>query len=146
MESRLRRFVVDAGHELRTPPTSIQGFAQLACAVPPPQRREADAQVARKAECMNVLVGSVCRGTRSDQTIQMVHGMDGRLPALLRALRFVAGDLQADVGVHVGGVGGAGGPTSGTERAFAQGVEGGAGCTLGVRASVMWVWGGQVGR
>ncbi|MEU6351463.1 HAMP domain-containing sensor histidine kinase [Streptomyces sp. NPDC047072] len=58
-EARLRRFVADAGHELRTPLTTVQGFAQLALRHPDrpaEQRREADEQIARNAERMNLLV------------------------------------------------------------------------------------------
>ncbi|MCT9082378.1 sensor histidine kinase [Streptomyces fulvoviolaceus] len=58
-EDRLRRFVADAGHELRTPLTSIRGFAELALRHPDrpaAQRREADEQVAKNADRMNLLV------------------------------------------------------------------------------------------
>ncbi|MFF5497812.1 sensor histidine kinase [Streptomyces aquilus] len=69
-EARLRRFVADAGHELRTPLTSIQGFAQLALRHPDrpaAQRREADEQVARNAERMNLLVDDLLLLARLDQ-------------------------------------------------------------------------------
>jgi two-component system OmpR family sensor kinase len=58
-ESRLRRFVADAGHELRTPLTAIQGFAQLALRSDgrtEEERREADRLVAQNAERMGLLV------------------------------------------------------------------------------------------
>ncbi|QFR01608.1 HAMP domain-containing protein [Streptomyces phaeolivaceus] len=61
-EARLRRFVADAGHELRTPLTSVQGFAELALRHPDrpaAERREADEQVARNAERMNLLVNDL---------------------------------------------------------------------------------------
>ena len=69
-EARLRRFVADAGHELRTPLTSIQGFAQLALRHPDrpaAQRREADEQVARNAERMNLLVDDLLLLAKLDQ-------------------------------------------------------------------------------
>lgn len=72
-EARLRRFVADAGHELRTPLTSIQGFAQLALRHPDrpaAQRREADEQVARSAERMNLLVDDLLLLAKLDQEPQ----------------------------------------------------------------------------
>ncbi|MFJ9900867.1 sensor histidine kinase [Streptomyces sp. NPDC091280] len=69
-EARLRRFVADAGHELRTPLTTIQGFAQLALRHPErpaAQRREADEQVARNAERMNLLVDDLLLLAKLDQ-------------------------------------------------------------------------------
>ncbi|KFG71205.1 sensor histidine kinase [Streptomyces mutabilis] len=58
-ETRLRRFVADAGHELRTPLTAIQGFAQLALRSDrrtPKERHEADRHIAHNAERMSLLV------------------------------------------------------------------------------------------
>lgn len=58
-ESRLRRFVSDAGHELRTPLTTIQGFAQLALRrhrLPTAEQQEADRLIAQNAERMSLLV------------------------------------------------------------------------------------------
>jgi two-component system OmpR family sensor kinase len=58
-ETRMRRFVADAGHELRTPLTAIQGYAQLALR---PERRsarehqEANRFIAQNAERMSLLV------------------------------------------------------------------------------------------
>ncbi|WP_435836979.1 sensor histidine kinase [Streptomyces asoensis] len=69
-EARMRRFVADAGHELRTPLTSIQGFAQLALRHPDrpaAQRREADEQVAKNAERMNLLIDDLLLLARLDQ-------------------------------------------------------------------------------
>ncbi|MGW3952108.1 sensor histidine kinase [Streptomyces sp. NPDC004752] len=69
-EARLRRFVADAGHELRTPLTTIQGFAQLALRHPDrpaEQRREADEQIARNAERMNLLVDDLLLLAKLDQ-------------------------------------------------------------------------------
>jgi signal transduction histidine kinase len=63
-ESRLHRFVVDAGHELRTPPTSVQGSPG----------RPASPRPHTTGRPMNRAPG------------------DGS-PALLRAVRFVVGDL-----------------------------------------------------
>ncbi|MFD3581048.1 sensor histidine kinase [Streptomyces sp. NPDC058683] len=69
-EARLRRFVADAGHELRTPLTTVQGFAQLALRHPDrpaEQRREADEQIARNAERMNLLVDDLLLLAKLDQ-------------------------------------------------------------------------------
>ncbi|MEU6374913.1 HAMP domain-containing sensor histidine kinase [Streptomyces sp. NPDC046909] len=69
-EARLRRFVADAGHELRTPLTTVQGFAQLALRHPDrpaAQRREADEQIARNAERMNLLVDDLLLLAQLDQ-------------------------------------------------------------------------------
>ncbi|WP_156722093.1 sensor histidine kinase [Streptomyces apocyni] len=58
-ETRLRRFVADAGHELRTPLTAIQGFAQLALRSDrrtTSERQEADRHIAQNAERMSLLV------------------------------------------------------------------------------------------
>ncbi|MCG3042901.1 ATP-binding protein [Streptomyces sp. S1A] len=58
-ETRLRRFVADAGHELRTPLTAIQGFAQLALRSDrrtASEWREADRHIAQNAERMSLLV------------------------------------------------------------------------------------------
>ncbi|MFF2514433.1 sensor histidine kinase [Streptomyces sp. NPDC058086] len=69
-EARLRRFVADAGHELRTPLTTVQGFAQLALRHPDrpaEQRREADEQIVRNAERMNLLVDDLLLLARLDQ-------------------------------------------------------------------------------
>lgn len=58
-ETRLRRFVADAGHELRTPLTAIQGFAQLALRSDrrtAQERHEADRHIAQNAERMGLLV------------------------------------------------------------------------------------------
>ncbi|MDT0418413.1 HAMP domain-containing sensor histidine kinase [Streptomyces sp. DSM 41982] len=58
-ESRLRRFMADAGHELRTPLTAVQGFAELLLDEPataPERRAEALALVARNADRMSRLV------------------------------------------------------------------------------------------
>ncbi|MDX3383217.1 HAMP domain-containing sensor histidine kinase [Streptomyces niveiscabiei] len=69
-EERLRRFVADAGHELRTPLTTVQGFAQLALRHPDrpaAQRREADEQLARNAERMNLLIDDLLLLAKLDQ-------------------------------------------------------------------------------
>ncbi|MFJ4438983.1 sensor histidine kinase [Streptomyces sp. NPDC088923] len=58
-ETRLRRFMADAGHELRTPLTAVQGFAELLLAEPataPERRAEALALVAANADRMSRLV------------------------------------------------------------------------------------------
>ncbi|WP_030994712.1 sensor histidine kinase [Streptomyces sp. NRRL F-5630] len=58
-ETRLRRFMADAGHELRTPLTAVQGFAELLLAEPamaPERRAEALALVAGNADRMSRLV------------------------------------------------------------------------------------------
>ncbi|MFC9682236.1 ATP-binding protein [Streptomyces sp. NPDC056948] len=69
-EARLRRFVADAGHELGTPLTSIQGFAELALRHPDrpaAQCREGDEQVAKDAERMNLLVDDLLLLAKLDQ-------------------------------------------------------------------------------
>ncbi|MEU3394445.1 sensor histidine kinase [Streptomyces albidoflavus] len=58
-ETRLRRFVADAGHELRTPLTAIQGFGQLALRSDrrtTKERQEADRHIVQNAERMSLLV------------------------------------------------------------------------------------------
>ncbi|MCL8017233.1 HAMP domain-containing sensor histidine kinase [Streptomyces sp. AS02] len=61
-ETRLRRFMADAGHELRTPLTSIQGFAELLLdesTTSGPRRREAHELIAHNADRMSRLVGDL---------------------------------------------------------------------------------------
>jgi two-component system OmpR family sensor kinase len=75
-EDRLRRFVADASHELRTPITSIRGYAELF-------RRGADrrpedlatsmARIEAEADRMGVLVDDLLLLARLDQGRPLVH-------------------------------------------------------------------------
>ncbi|MFF3500267.1 sensor histidine kinase [Streptomyces sp. NPDC003247] len=69
-ESRMRRFVADAGHELRTPLTAIQGYAELALRpehLPADQQAEANHMIARNAERMSLLVDDLQLLARLDR-------------------------------------------------------------------------------
>ncbi|MCC8481211.1 HAMP domain-containing protein [Streptomyces globisporus] len=69
-ETRLRRFVADAGHELRTPLTAIQGFAQLALRSDrrtAKERQVADRHIAQNAERMSLLVDDLQLLTQLDR-------------------------------------------------------------------------------
>jgi two-component system OmpR family sensor kinase len=97
-ETRLRRFVADAGHELRTPLTSIQGFAELALRHPDrpaDQRREGDEQVVRNAERMNLLVDDLLLLAKLDQEPEY-----RRVPVDLLSL---AADAVSAAAVRAGG-------------------------------------------
>jgi two-component system OmpR family sensor kinase len=69
-ESRMRRFVTDAGHELRTPLTSIRGFAELYRIGGIEQRADVD-QMMRRVEAestrMGLLVDDLLLLARLDQ-------------------------------------------------------------------------------
>lgn len=68
-ESRLRRFVADAGHELRTPLTAIRGYAELSRRQPgpvPPDTAHALLRITSQAERMSTLVDDLLLLARLD--------------------------------------------------------------------------------
>jgi two-component system OmpR family sensor kinase len=69
-ESRLRRFVADASHDLRTPLTSIRGYAELlrkGAFNNESERRRALGRIEHEAERMSVLVDDLLLLARLDQ-------------------------------------------------------------------------------
>jgi two-component system OmpR family sensor kinase len=69
-EERLRRFVGDASHELRTPITSIRGYAELfrrGAATRPDDLARSMARIEAEAERMGVLVDDLLLLARLDQ-------------------------------------------------------------------------------
>ncbi|WP_308198420.1 sensor histidine kinase [Actinomadura terrae] len=90
-EDRLRRFVADASHELRTPVATIRGYAELfrrGAAGRPEDLAKAMARIESEAERMGVLVDELLLLARLDQGRALEHG-----PVDLGAL---AGDAVAD--------------------------------------------------
>lgn len=83
-EERLRRFVADASHDLRTPLTSIRGYAELlrkGAFSEEPDRRRALGRIEHEAERMAVLVDDLLLLARLDQGRPVAHD-----PIELRAL------------------------------------------------------------
>jgi two-component system, OmpR family, sensor kinase len=69
-EERLRRFVADASHDLRTPLTSIRGYAELlrkGAFTDESERRRALGRIEHEAERMSVLVDDLLLLARLDQ-------------------------------------------------------------------------------
>ena len=69
-ETRLRRFVADASHDLRTPLTSIRGYAELlrkGAFADEAERRRALARIEHEADRMAVLVDDLLLLARLDQ-------------------------------------------------------------------------------
>ncbi len=97
-EERLRRFVADASHELRTPITTIRGYAELhrrGGLEDPDERRAAMERTEQEAVRMGVLVDDLLLLARLDQGRPLE-----RQPVALDAL---LGDLVADASVsHAG--------------------------------------------
>ncbi|WCO65994.1 HAMP domain-containing sensor histidine kinase [Iamia majanohamensis] len=93
-EERLRRFVADASHELRTPITTIRGYAELhrrGGLEDPDDRRAAMERTEQEAVRMGVLVDDLLLLARLDQGRPL-----GQAPVALDALLH---DLVADAGV-----------------------------------------------
>jgi len=77
-ESRMRRFVTDAGHELRTPLTSIRGFAELYRMGGIDQRAEIDQMMRRiegESSRMGALVDDLLLLARLDQHRPLAHDL-----------------------------------------------------------------------
>lgn len=66
-EERLRRFVADAGHDLRTPLTSIRGYAELIEQGAAPDPAQAVARIQAEAARMGALVDDLLQLARMDQ-------------------------------------------------------------------------------
>jgi two-component system OmpR family sensor kinase len=68
-DGRLRRFVADAGHELRTPLATIRGYAQMLERIPaddPHSREQARERIERGADRMSALVDDLLLLARLD--------------------------------------------------------------------------------
>jgi two-component system OmpR family sensor kinase len=75
-EERLRRFVADASHDLRTPLTSIRGYAELlrkGAFSEESERRRALGRIEHEAERMAVLVDDLLLLARLDQGRPVAH-------------------------------------------------------------------------
>jgi two-component system OmpR family sensor kinase len=92
-ESRLRRFVADAGHELRTPLTSVRGYAELyrrGASERPEDLAMIMARIESEAERMGVLVEDLLLLAKLDQGRPLEH----RPVALGDLVAEMAGDQE----------------------------------------------------
>jgi two-component system OmpR family sensor kinase len=107
---RMRQFVADASHELRTPITAIRGFIEVlgrGAARDPAQRERALASMQREAERLSKLVQDLLTLARMDEAPELHlrrQALDGLLTELEPQLRVLAGARALEWDVDEGGV------------------------------------------